>query len=280
MRRIAWIVCMMLALAGTGFAQESAGGSEPLGVTARLDYASTYLWRGTYFFGGDGAFLPTVTYNVLGSGVVVSFIGEFSDGYFFEGEARNRNAVGFANHGLDFGLDYSYTFNEAFTVGAGLWYYWYFNSSTAEGTARTNLSFLSGKAFAKFDMIPLTPTLTVYYDYYTAIQRGGDVYTTFGLGHEFALTGEVSLAVSLSAGYYYQNSAGTTSYAGTEITDITVTPVKKGISDITTLVTLNYRKGILGITGGMGYVIVPSLTWHNGQDIHRFYATFGVSCSL
>ncbi|MBN1532402.1 MAG: hypothetical protein JXA20_07055 [Spirochaetes bacterium] len=277
MKRIMLSAVLSLSLAAGVFAAEGGAESAPsLGLTLRMDYASTYLWRGTYFFGGDGAFLPTVIYDVAGSGLVLSFIGEFSQGYFFEGAKRDRNKTGFANHGLDFGADYSHTFGDAFTVGAGFWYYWYFNSSTAEGTSRTNLSFLTAKGFARIDMLPLSPTVTVYYDYYTAIRRGGDIYVTLGGGHEFPLTDEVSLGVSVSAGYYYQNTAEAVSYAAT-VEEITRTPVKKGFSDITTLVNLIYTKGPVSLNGGFGYVAVPARTWHKGQDVHRFYATFGGS---
>ena len=278
MKKITLMALILLAIATGGYAQGAQeSGPEPIGITARIDYYSTYLWRGTYFFGGDGAFCPQLTYNVLGSGAVASFIGEFSESYFFEGEKKDRNQTAFAYHGLDFGIDYSHTFNEAFTVGAGLWYYWYFNSGEADASNSTDYSFLTAKGFVRADMLPLKPTATLYYDYYTAIERGGDFYVTLGVSHEFSLSGEVTLGISLSTGYYYQNTAETTTYTGTEIIE---TPVKKGFSDISTLVTLNYKKGSLGVFGGFGYVVVPAETWHKGQDVHRFYATFGASYTL
>ncbi len=278
MKRLALITAIITLLASTAFTQEQPAPTvKPLGITAKLDYASTYLWRGGYFFGGDGALFPSLSYNILNSGAVVSLVGEFSESYFFEGQPRNRNAVAFANHGLDWGIDYSYTFDETFTLGTGFWFYWYFNSATSTGTDRTNLNFLSAKAFVKVDMLPLQPTVTLYYDYYTAIRRGGDFYVTLSMGHTFELTSEVGLGVSLSTGYYHQNTAKSTTFNGPSLSDIVFKPVKTGFSDITTLVTLNYQKGHVGLSGGFGYVIVPAKSWYKDSDVHRFYATFGVS---
>ena len=33
------------------------------GLTLKLEYISTYLWRGTYLFNGDGAVLPSASYK-------------------------------------------------------------------------------------------------------------------------------------------------------------------------------------------------------------------------
>ncbi|MBN1533725.1 MAG: hypothetical protein JXA20_13735 [Spirochaetes bacterium] len=277
MKRIASIVIFIVIVSIAGHAQEQQSENKSLGLTIKLDYVSNYLWRGTQYFDGDGAFFPTVSYDVLGSGAVVSVIGEFAESWLFEGKKRNFNATGYGNHCLDAGIDYSYTFGESFTLGAGFWYYWMFNSAGADATNRTNYNFLTAKALIRADMLPFTPSLTFYYDYYTAIRRGGDFYITLSLEHRFVLTQEISLGLNLSAGYYYQNTAKSTVYTGTSLTDITYNPMKKGFSDISTLITLNYQKGRYGITGGFSYVVVPAKSWYKGSDVHRFYATFGAS---
>lgn len=265
--------CAIILFASDAFAQQETGP----GIAGRLDYYSTYLWRGTYSYGGDGAFCPSLSYTVPGTGAAATILGEFSESYFFEGEKRDRNQTAFAAHGLNFGLDYSQAFNDTVTLGAGLWYYWYFNSATADATNRTNYTFLTARAYARWDGFPLKPVLTACYDYYTAIRRGGDFYITLGVSHEFALTDQVSLGLSLSAGYYYQKTAETTIYSEAGVIH---TPIKKGVSDIIALILLKYGHGHLGFTGGMAYVAVPAETWHKGQDIHRFFATFGVSFTL
>ena len=277
-KRIIFLALAIAIIAPEARAQQGDGPRQAvIGLTARLDYYSTYLWRGTYSYGGDGAFLPSLSYDILRTGAVVSFIGEFSESYFFEGEKSDRNQTAFAAHGLNFGLDYSRTLDSAVTLGAALWYYWYFNSSTSDAANRTDYTFLMARGYVKMDSVPLTPVLAVNYDYYTAIRRGGDFYVTLGVSHEFALADSVSLALSLGAGYYYQNTAKTTTYAGSDVIE---TPVKKGFSDITALAILKFSQGRLGISAGFGYIAVPAETWHKGQDIHRFYATFGASLTL
>jgi len=280
MKNFTITVILLATLAAASFAQDQQGSQEPkpLGISVKLDYVSTYLWRGTYYFGGDGAFLPSITYDILDTGAIISFAGEFAESYFFEGNSDDQNAVAFANQGLDFGLDYSYTFDESFTLGASFWYCWYFNSGTSWATNEQDLSFLSAKGMVKIDMLPLEPTISLYYDYYPVIDRGGDFYIQLSLGHNFILTDEVSLGVSVSTGYFYMNTAESTTYNvdGT----VTRTPLKKGFSDITTVVTMIYKKGYMALNGGFGYVIVPSESWYKGSDIHRFYATFGASANF
>ena len=257
-----------------------AADEDSIGIKFSLDYNSNYLWRGTSFYNGDGVFLPSIVWDVAGTGLELSIVGELAESYIFEGSNSSINAVAYANHGLDFGADYSYTIAETITIGAGFWYYWYFNSATSAGTSRTNLSFLSANFLLAVDAIPLTPTFNVYYDYYTAIKRGGDIYCTLSVGHDFNLTNEVTLGLGLSAGYYYQNTAETTTYTGALPTDRTTTPIKKGFSDITTSLTMTYTKGMLGFTSGFNYIVVPAESWYKGSDIHRFYASFGVSLSI
>ena len=83
---------MIAILSGAAVAQEKKDGSEkkaePIGLSFGIDYYSNYLWRGTKFFNGDGAFIPKVAWNVLGSGLVLSVAGEISSSWVFNGFSK------------------------------------------------------------------------------------------------------------------------------------------------------------------------------------------------
>ncbi|HOW83040.1 MAG TPA: hypothetical protein PK573_10810, partial [Spirochaetota bacterium] len=89
-----------------------------IGLSIGLAYYSAYLWRGTYFYGGEGAFCPSVAWDIFSTGLRLSAAGEFAADYFFEGDGRK--SAGFDLHSFDAGLDYSRTFADLVTVGAGL----------------------------------------------------------------------------------------------------------------------------------------------------------------
>ena len=95
-----------------------------IGLTVGLDYLSDYLWRGTYWFEGEGAFFPHINYSVLDTGLTISFAAEISQNYLYDG---TEDATVGARQSLDFGLDYSYSFNGLASIGAGVWYYYMFN---------------------------------------------------------------------------------------------------------------------------------------------------------
>ncbi len=245
---------MVSFLSGAVLAQEKkedAGKkSEPIGLSFGLDYYSTYLWRGTKFFSGDGAFIPKVSWNVMGTGLVLSVAGEIASSWVFNGfknkpgkyawrfdssgspyrRQLNFNHLAYATHSLDAGADYSYTINDAVTIGASVWYWWYFNSAGAREYARpkveftdiggmhrvsyVDLSFLTTTVSIGLPIVPyINPTVSLTHDYYTGLGRGGDYYVQMGISHPFELTREVVLTPGLSAGYYYNTTARYTNYS-------------------------------------------------------------------
>ncbi len=226
----------------TGEERKSAG------VTIGVDYYSNYLWRGTRFYDNDGAFIPALSWDVAGSGLILGVAMELSTSYFFEGFQRKPKEFyfskedftpyrkklkmvnsGYVNHSLDFGVDYSHTFAEVVTFGISVWYWWYFNHRTARDLAipiikelntgyvlrdkTVDLSFLSTVLTIGFDFVPfLMPEISFSHDWYTMEKKAGDFYVQLSLGHDFELTKEVTIGIGSSAGYYYYRTGEMTRF--------------------------------------------------------------------
>lgn len=341
MKKYISMIIMVFFIAGAALAQDNKEDGEKkstsIGLSFGLDYYSTYLWRGTKFFNGDGAFVPKVAWNIMGTNLVLSVAGEVSSSWVFNGFAKkpgkyeyrydssgnpvrrqlNFNHVAYATQSLDFGLDYSYTIKEAVTIGAGVWYWWYYNSRHAREYARPQVDGLNTVSFVDISFLTTTftlglpivpyinPTVSLTHDYYTGLKRGGDYYVTMGISHPFELTKEVVLTPGITAGYYYNNTAKLTRYnlmvdPSTATLNTTAsfvysgqtrtityggvkqtkTPLKKGFSDLTPSLILTYTKGPVSLNGGFFWCIVPAKTWYNGAEVHRLYAKVGVSFAI
>ena len=260
---------LAFAVATAGYSQETEGSearpseSKNIGLTVGLDYYSTYLWRGTYFYGGEGAYCPSIGWDIFDIGLSIGVGGEFAIDYLFE--KTGRDSTGFDLQSVDFGIDYSYTIADLVTLGAGLWYWYYFNSEDALGA---DASFLTATVSIGFEVL-LSPFIAVTYDYYVDKnfcedrENEKDFYIQAGIGHDFELTPEVTVSLGLAAGYYHARSIKAC-----------------GISDIDASMGLSVTKGIVTISGGFHYVAVPTDDFYAGSDIHRWYASFGASVLL
>src|SRR4030042_899890 len=233
----------LILIAGPGVAQEKereAGESEKkhAGVSIGIDYYSTYLWRGTKFFNGDGAFYPKVSWSVFDTGLSLSVASEIAASWVFNGfsgkpgryslmfdssgnlvrKSLHFNSLAYAPQSRDFGADYSYTIRDAVTIGAGVWYWWYFNSRYAREYARSQVDGLNRVSYVDISFVTMTcilglpvvpyinPVISVTYDYYTGLKRGGDYYAQIGLSHPFELIKEGALTIGFTAGYYLSKS--------------------------------------------------------------------------
>ena len=227
-----------------------------LGISVGITYWSNYYWRGTPYYSEDGAFFPTISYDVLKTGLVLSVSAELAEDWVFDNKApqavKDLNAT-------DFGLDYSYTFADMVSLGAGAWYFhtW--------GTAGRFISwYLSASAVS----IPLSPTLSFSHDYYTDSKEKEDFYVVLGISHTFALYEAVDLTLGASGGYYRAKSVD-----------------KNGISDIDLSAALSVTKGIITYSADFHYLIIPSKDYYDfaasgAKDINRFYSSFGISLSF
>ncbi len=264
MKKVKVYFMSLLAVASISMTAVSASAQEDnsLGITVGVDYMSNYLWRGSYWFQNDGAFFPSASFDVMGSGLSLTVSGEFSEDYLFDGVNVGDSVKDL--QATDFGADYSYTFADAVTLGASVWYYMLWDN---------DLSFATGTISLTFDTLPLSPTVVYNHDYYTGdlgegVDKGKDFYIQAGGSHSFELVKDVaSLDLGVMAGYYDSASCNTS-----------------GISDINFSADFAVTSGIITYSAGFHYVVVPSKDYYydlnDKKDINRFYATFGVSCSI
>ena len=249
-------VAVMLIMAFTIadiYAQEETEGTDSIGLSVDIDYMSNYLWRGGYWYGNDGAFFPSLSYEI--AGILISYCGEFSeDAVIDDGDSSIKDL-----HATDLGLDYSFSIGEFLSIGVGVWYFYFHNEDT--------YSFITGTASVTLDSVPLSPTLTYNHDYYTDSEDKEDFYIQLGISHDIELIKGASLGLGIVGSYY-----------NAESTDQT------GISDITTTVSIAVEADRVIYSCGFNYVAVPAKDFKkdlNGEDdIHRFFATFGVSYSI
>ncbi|MCP4133510.1 MAG: hypothetical protein GY754_21250 [bacterium] len=253
------------------FAQEAVPAEEPaaveassdgIGITVGLTYQSNYLWRGVYWYAGDGAFFPSASYSI--AGFTISYLGEYSEDVIFDNEpALDGTTKINTRHANDLGLDYSITIADMITVGGGAWFFWFYNEKTN--------NVLVGTVFVALDFLPLTPKLTYNHDYYIESKAKKDFYIQLGIGHDIDLIKDAAaLSLGLSAGYYNNASAATSA---------------SGVSDITLSAGLSVKAGNTEITSSFNYLLVPAKDFYNVgtppvKDMSRFYSTFGVSYSI
>ena len=271
MKKFLLFFLMTAVLTQTLLAQEKEApkGDEDssIGLEAGIDYYSLYLFRGLYFFGGDGAFLPYAIYDIAKSGVKATVLGEISESYIGEGK-NDRNHTAFINHGVDFCLSYEHVFKkdkeDFLSLGFEAWYYWYFNLKDATGF---NGDYFTGKVTATLLAFSITPFAAVSYDYYLdkdyVEKQGEDFYVQLGAKYEKKLAEAALVNFSLWGGYYNARSIH-----------------KTGFSDVSAAVGFELTHGAVTLKSSFNYVLVPDKEFYRGEDINRFFATFGASYSI
>ncbi len=289
-----------------------------IGLTFSLDYTSNYLWRGTKYYGGDGAIFPSVTYTIPKVGITLYFGAELSQSWMFNGfkKVDNKyyltgdiysgasiakkegkyNHLAYSGHSLDFGGSWAYTIKEKFTIGAMAYFYYLYNTrdSFEYGQPRlsnglltlwtpVNWDILSTAVWFGFDFVPwINPKLYVYHDYYTGRNVSGNYYVNLDLSHPFKLTDHFSVTVGISGAYYVRRITENTYYyfdtSGNWYRSRT--PLKKGISNINPRVGISFTKGGLTFRAGFKWVIIPAKSFYKGEENHRYAANLGVSYNL
>lgn len=119
-------------------AKESAEEESSIGLGFSMSYYSKYIWRGIDFYAGDGYFYPSISWEPFSTGLKFTVAAEIASSWVFNGFTKkpNRyyfedwtlssiykkkkqvNAYAYANQGLDFGAEYSHTFEGVVTLGA------------------------------------------------------------------------------------------------------------------------------------------------------------------
>ncbi|HOD15133.1 MAG TPA: hypothetical protein PLA65_13115 [Spirochaetota bacterium] len=338
MKKLLLALVAVVAISGYLFAQnpgvkekdaakgkaEAAEEDSSIGLDFSINYYTKYIWRGIDFYDGDGYFYPALAWEIFGSGLTLTVAGEVSQSWVFNGfqpkpkkyyfedwtlstlykKQKQINNYAYANQGLDVGLDYSYTFEDIITLGAGFWYYWYYNSKTANEMAwpvveslnirkKWDTSYFSANVNIGLDCVPwINPTLAVFYDNYYGYERSGDYYVQLGFSHEFVLVPDVvTITPAVTAGYYYGRTFGYNNWYladpnGTvgDLSDDIIwrnhVALKKGVSDVVPSVTLSVTKDGWYFTSGFFWVIVPAKSWYKGGPVHRYYAQVGMGYAI
>lgn len=259
MKKFMMIMVMLCLTAQTAFSQAEAPAAEDdsMGITVALDHWSNYLWRGTYWFEGSGAFFPLVTYEIKGSGLSLSVGGEISDAWVVDGKDASGESV-YGRQSLDLLADYEYTFDDKITVGASLWYFHMKDDVNSFANAVVSVTY---ETFLK-------PTLTYTHDYIVDSKAKEDFYVQLGISHELESANKDGvLELSLVGGYYRCKSYD-----------------QSGISDITATVKPTLNFGNASVYAALNVIFVPSEDYYMNiagvEDKLRYYTVFGSSYSL
>jgi len=327
MKKIIVMVLALMLMSAQAFAQaedKEKKEARPIGLGFSINYYSKYIWRGIDFYAGDGYFYPSLSWQPFSSGLTLYVAAEVASSWVFNGfqkkpnkyyfddwtlssihkKKKQVNAYAYANQGLDFGVDYTRTFEGILTIGANFWYYWYYNSKYAREMAWTRVesvnkvkkwdtSYFSVSANIGLDFIPWLKTkISAWYDNFVGYKRAGDYYLQIAFSHNFDLLKDVIiLTPSVTAGYYWGRTYHFNNWYLASINGLDydfsddvvwrqhVAP-KKGISDIVPSVSMTVNHGGLSFSSGFFWVIVPAKSWYKGGPVHKYYAQLGLAYAL
>ena len=259
-------ILVLTAILATAFTTLSKAeeASEPIGVSVGASYVSSYLFRGIDFYSGEGAFLPSISYNVMGSGLILGVALEHSEDCLFEG--KGKDAVGHSLNSVDVGAGYTVE-TSSVNIGLNVWYWDYYNSEDELGS---DASFITSNITATANVF-LSPFAAFTYDYYLddefADTVNQDYYLQLGLGKEFEVTKDAKVKLGVVGGYYNYKSA---------VKDA------KGISDITATAGTTIAAGAVTYTSSLNYAYIPKGDFRDlsPENHHKFYATFGAAYSF
>lgn len=249
MKRIIIAVLMVLMVSSISYAAD-----KKLGISAGVDYVGDYQWRGTSFYGGAGALFPFLSYDIAGTGLVVSYAGEYGDNFL---EGSYTGSAAFIGQSADFGLAYGIKIPKIMTIDLSATYLWYYVSGNYGG----DLSFLALTAQFSFDVF-LSPFISYTHDLYIVEGDYIDFYIQAGISHDFKLAKNATFGLGLTYGYYHAASVDDA--------------VKM---DIVGSATLTVEVGDVSVYGGMDLVCTPLATTDGGKLL-KMYGKFGASYSL
>ncbi len=261
MNRIISILLFIHLALGLGplFAKNEA--TDSMGFSMGMDYTSDYIWRGMYRFNHDGAFFPFASLKL--ADLKLGYMGEYSEDYMTrKDKADTDSRLSDKKHTADFGLDFSHTFRQSLTLGAGVWYFHLLNVNKKDAA--------TGSIFLSFDGIPFKPTIKYSHDYYIDSKKKMDFYIQFGMNKEFEIRNG-GLTIGAMLGYFNANTLN-----------------KSGLSDLTTTLGINATITNVTFSGSFNFVWVPSQDFYkvqvsNGssvEDKFRTFSTFSATLSI
>ena len=204
-----------------------------IGFSSDLTFVSRYIWRGFDTIHDDRpAIQPSITFAFGKSGLWLNLWSAvaLADTDFVE---------------LDLIVGYDKVFFKEMTLSAGVGYFTFPSMSNYPDKNST-----SPEAYAGItaNSLPLTPGLTLYYDF----NVGDGLYATFSLNQSFHIKGKI-LCSTFVIGY-------TTQY---QDPDFGVDP---GFSDICLGVSTDLNLRSVTLTPSLNYVIVPNETINDEDE--------------
>ena len=199
----------------------------PGAVSAQIDLVSRYIWRGFDLLPDNHAAIqPAFTVDLGESGLALNVWSSFA--------LAQRGTFKYSDE-IDLTLSYAFKMPESWELTAGFIHYGFWFADGFKFKLNTSLEVYA--AIAKTDL-PLSPTLSVYYDF----NLGSGLYVTLGGSREL----KVNEKMSLEAG-------GLIGFNSRQYID------KTGFSDIDLYVKLPLTMGKLTLTPSLN-VMIPLLT--------------------
>ena len=272
-----------------------------IGLTVGLDYSSNYIYRGEYYIMGNrynGSMIsPYFFYDVFNTGLSLGMKAEVSEMWFFGNKDEMRgNLTANIFNSIDFNINYIYSFKKIIKFNIGSWYYRH--EKLQDGSNSLDTSYIDFYFSTTIEALPLEPTFAITYSYYMdenyykgydnsgvwgkGSGKNGDLYVQLGIGNSYQLVGETYMDLDVMVGFYNKNV-----YDIRVMDDSNEDTKSTDISDIDLSAGLTTKEGILTLSTSFHYVIVPGTQYKYAlldsgmtKDIHRFYAKFGVACSI
>ena len=279
-----------------------------IGLTVGLDYVSNYIHRGMYYYSNNknnsGMFSPYAFYNVFNTGLSLGIKREMAEAWVWDNKDETRDVIRInVWNSTDFNINYMYDLKEKVTFNLGGWYYRH--RKMHFDTFSINISYFDIYFSATIDALPLKPMFSVTYSYFTdkdyvrgwggehyniwgaGFGKNDDLYAQIGVSHSFLLFDLTFFDLGAIAGFYNKKA-----YDYRISADNFRKPID--LSDIDLSSGISTTSGMLTFSTSFHYVIVPG-TQHKYvvlddemnpfiktfiKDIHKFYAKFGVSCSI
>ncbi len=288
------IMATMLATAVLSAEEKKpAEAKKPIGISFGLNYFSNYLWRGTNWFDGDGAFAPFISYDIAGTGLVATITGELSASAIStqqSGRNSNPNIFSYSRQGVDFALDYAIPLAKLAAIKLNVTYFLYpiskeylganyndMGNSSAYASVGWDQSDLALTAGIYFDGIPLKPYVSYTHDFFfgNARYRYTDFYIKIGVAQDFELAKDLTFTLGAYMGLFNNPSFN---YTRAEA----VKGAQFGISELAVTSALAYKISGLTFTLGFTYINFPYPEKFEAtvRDTNRYVATLGTTYSF
>jgi hypothetical protein len=168
----------------------------PGAVSAQIDLASRYIWRGFDLLPDNHAAVqPSVNFDLGNGGFSLSIWSSFA--------LAQRDTFKYSDE-IDVAFSYTFKTRDGWGLTAGFIHYGYWFADNFKFKENTSQEVYV--TVAKTDL-PLSPQLSVYYDF----NLGSGLYVTLGGSHELKMNDKISLEVGALIGFnsrYYIDATG------------------------------------------------------------------------